>query len=250
MILNNRRVRKIHADLPPDVDREVQSRLAEIARLFDSIVGDVQGMNRYRYSRQMACVEELVEALTFAYYLRNQRLMSHNEVLESVGGLCRSAVEEKKRIAEEGGDTAMTDASASAGAGDEQKIAGEPLVVDVTQDDFIGGVFDLSGEMMRFATTTAAINGELAAAAVPPPDDGGDAPRYPRTILTDMQELGTMFELLPQQHGKSYQMKLETIRQSVLKVEKLGYGLRVRGSERPKGWMPDMADDAGAGEED
>ncbi|TLS25346.1 hypothetical protein PpBr36_07577 [Pyricularia pennisetigena] len=249
--LSKKIVRKIHADLPPDVDREVQSRLAEIARLFDSIVGDVQGMNRYRYSRQMACVEELVEALTFAYYLRNQRLMSHKEVLESVAGLCRSAAEEKKRIAEEGGDTAMTDASASASAGgDEQKIAEEPLVVDVTQDDFIGGVFDLSGEMMRFATTTAAINGELAAAAVAPSPDDVDAPRYPRTILTDMQELGTMFELLPQQHGKSYQMKLETIRQSVLKVEKLGYGLRVRGSERPKGWMPDMADDLGAGEDD
>ncbi|TLD24962.1 hypothetical protein PspLS_05599 [Pyricularia sp. CBS 133598] len=249
IIFSLQRVRKIHADLPPDVDREVQSRLAEIARLFDSIVGDVQGMNRYRYSRQMSCVEELVEALTFAYYLRNQRLMSHDEVLDSVAGLCRSAAEEKKRIAEEGGDTAMTDASASAGNDEQKSTPGEPLVVDVTQDDFIGGVFDLSGEMMRFATTTAAINGELAAASAPPADTG-DAPRYPRTILTDMQELGTMFELLPQQHGKSYQMKLETIRQSVLKVEKLGYGLRVRGSERPKGWMPDMADDVGAGEDD
>lgn len=106
----------------------------------------------------------------------------------------------------------------------------------ITEQDYLMGIFDLSGEMMRFATTSAALNGSL--------DGPGD-----RTIVADMQELGSVFEILPQQYGKSYAMKLDTLRQSVLKVEKLGYGLKVRGSERPSGWMPDTTDDGFRGEE-
>ncbi|KAJ3473650.1 hypothetical protein NLG97_g10199 [Lecanicillium saksenae] len=75
------------------------------------------------------------------------------------------------------------------------------------------GVFDLFGELMRFATVTTAQTGQLL----------GD---HGRTLLSDMQSLG-----------------VEAMRQSVRKVEKLGYGLVVRGSERPKGWLPDMKED-------
>ncbi len=118
------------------------------------------------------------------------------------------------------------------GGGEENEAA----VVTLTEYDFLLGVLDLSGEMMRFATTTAALNGELAG-----------APRSGRTIVADMQQLGSFFAMLPQpnHHGdKTWQVKMDTLRASVHKVENLGYGLRIRGSERPKGWMPD----AGEGE--
>ena len=177
IIFSLQRVRKIHSDLPAHVQADMQSRLAEVARLLASIAADVQGTNRYRYARQLACVEELVEALTFAHYLRHQCLMTHGETVAAVARLCAdaAAVEEETKAKErEGGDTAMADVDDSAPApkqGEEEETPAEqkqPLVVDVTADDFLMGVFDLSGEMMRFATTTAAFNGELAASSAEP----------------------------------------------------------------------------------
>ena len=38
--------------------------------------------------------------------------------------------------------------------------------------------------------------------------------------------------------------KIDVMRQSVEKVEGAAYGLVVRGSERPKGWIPDLGGDA------
>lgn len=100
------------------------------------------------------------------------------------------------------------------------------------------GIFDLSGEMMRFATTSAALTGKMAGGSATPPGDDRE-----RTMIVDMQDLGSFFEMLPQQYNKSYQVKLSTLRSSVLKVEKLAYGLTVRGTERPAGWMPEDGDD-------
>lgn len=161
----------------------------------------------------MSCIEELIEALTFAHYLRTQSLMGHGESVDQVAALSRSP----EQMDVEGGAA--------------------HLPVLVTEQDYLMGIFDLSGEMMRFATTSAALTGSL------------DGPSGARTIVADMQELGSVFEILPQQQGKYYATKLETLRQSVLKVEKLGYGLKVRGSERPAGWMPDTTDDGPRAEE-
>ena len=41
------------------------------------------------------------------------------------------------------------------------------------------------------------------------------------------------------------EQKMQVMRQSVEKVEGAIYGLVVRGSERPKGWVPDLGGDAG-----
>lgn len=210
----NHSVRKINPTFPDNIEREIQTRLADISALLISIAPEVQGINRYRYARNMSCIEELIEALTFAHYLRTQTLMGYSESVDKVAALSKSP----DQMEVEDGSTPQ-----------------QPTVL-VTEQDYLMGIFDLSGEMMRFATTSAALNGSL---------DGPGS----RTIVADMQELGSVFEILPQQHGKSYSMKLETLRQSVLKVEKLGYGLKVRGSERPSGWMPDTNEDGFRGEE-
>lgn len=209
-------VRKIQPDLPPNIEQEIKTRLTEISKLLASIAPEVQGINRYRYARSMSCIEELIEALTFAHYLRTQSLMGYTHSVDMVAALSKHLP-----------DPMEVD------AGNAPESEDMHLPVLVTEQDYLMGIFDLSGEMMRFATTSAALNGTL----------DGPAPAN-RTIVADMQELGSVFEILPQQYGKSYAIKLDTLRQSVLKVEKLGYGLKVRGSERPAGWMPDTNDDA------
>ncbi|KHN94534.1 translin-associated protein X [Metarhizium album ARSEF 1941] len=183
------RVKQINQGLPPSTEKDVTSRMAEITKLLQSISPDVQSINRYRYAQSLRCLEELVEALSFAHYLRHQKLITLEETAASTPG-----------------DIALT------------------------PHDYMFGIFDLFGEMMRFATVTTAQNGEM-----PGGEDG-------RNILCDIQELACAFEMLRQVPTKEYWGKMEAMRQSVQKVERLGYGLAVRGSERPKGWVPDMKD--------
>lgn len=171
----------------------MDTRLSEISTLLTSIAPDLQSINRYRYAYSLRCLEELVEALSFAHYLRHQTLIT----------------------------TAETQAAV-------------PADVVLTPHDYMYGVFDLFGEMMRFATVTTAQMGELVG------NEEG------RNILGDIHELSCAYEMLPDVPTKDYRSKMEVMRQSVKKVEKLGYGLVVRGSERPKGWVPDMKDEAPA----
>lgn len=168
--------------------------MSEITKLLESISPDLQSINRYRYTSPLRCLEELIEALSFAHYLRHQRLITPEETQ-----------------------------------------AATPGGIVLTPHDYLYGVFDLFGELMRFATVTTAQNGEMLGGV-----DG-------RNILGDIQELGCAFELLAGIPTRDYRGKMEAMRQSVRKVEKLGYGLVVRGSERPKGWVPDMKDEVVAG---
>ncbi|KAG6367833.1 hypothetical protein INS49_002028 [Diaporthe citri] len=222
--LSKKIIRRIQPELPDHIEKDIQSRLGDISRLLAAVAPDVQGINRYRYSRSMMCIEELIEALTFAHYLRSQRLMGFSEAVAKVAELSGHPDDQMDVDAQDPPAPAATDSPRPA--------------VQVTEEDYLMGIFDLSGEMMRFATTSAALTGKMAGGSANPPVDGRE-----RTVVMDMQDLGSFFEMLPQQHNKSYQVKLRTLTSSVLKVEKLAYGLTVRGSERPGGWMPDDAED-------
>ncbi|KAK6450593.1 hypothetical protein FP744_10006843 [Trichoderma asperellum] len=182
-------VKQPNKDFPKGIQQDIDTRLGEISKLLSGITADVQSINRYRYGFSLRCLEELVEALSFAHYLRHQTLITLEETQAAV-----------------------------------------PADIMLTPHDYMYGLFDLFGELMRFATVTTAQTGELV----------GD---YERNILSDIQELGCAFEMLPQVPTKDFRSKMEVMRQSINKVEKLGYGLVVRGSERPKGWVPDMKDD-------
>ncbi|CAK7212277.1 hypothetical protein SCUCBS95973_001409 [Sporothrix curviconia] len=246
------RVRRIHPELPRDVDGEVARRLAEIGRLLAGIAPEMQGINRGRYGRVLFGMEELLEALSFLHYLRYQSLLSPEEACEQVARLCvegRVALDQDKAKAE--AKTAGAEGAEGAEVAKEPEDTREPAdaaaaaasapIVHPDDNDFLMGVFDLSGEMMRFATTSAALRGELAA------DSGEDASKKGRTIVGDMQELDSFFRMLPQRHDKSWKVKSQTLQTSVQKVERLGYDLRVRGSERPKGWIPDAPEVGGEG---
>lgn len=188
--LTKNRVRQLNKDFPPNIQQDVDTRLGEISKLLQSIAPDLQSINRYRYANSLRCLEELVEALSFAHYLRHQTLVKLEDALPK----------------------------------------GVDVGVTLMPHDYMYGVFDLFGELMRFATVTTAQSGELVG-------------QSGRTILADMQELDTAFELLPAVPTRDFRRKMDVMLQSVRKVEKLGYGLVVRGSERPKGWVPDMKDD-------
>ena len=104
----------------------------------------------------------------------------------------------------------------------------------LTEEDYILGLFDMTGELMRYAVTQLASRGEL-----PTGSTNGQA-----NILTTLQDLRRSLETLDASgsHGLARCMdkKMGTTKTSVEKVENAVYSMTVRGKERPKGWNPGL----------
>jgi predicted translin family RNA/ssDNA-binding protein len=109
-----------------------------------------------------------------------------------------------------------------------------PEDVLLTEDDYVLGLFDMTGELMRYAITQMATSGEL-----PTSKSAGEA-----SILTVLQELRMRLETLDVSGSfglaKNVGQKMKTTRNSVEKVESAVYSMTVRGNERPKGWNPGL----------
>lgn len=110
---------------------------------------------------------------------------------------------------------------------------------------------------MRFAVTSMATEGSLPRGVSNTSDSkmdvDGDSSEEGRDILTDLRSLRTHFEALDASPSTSMgtsnplkrdvEKKMEVMKTCVEKVEKAVYGMIVRGRERPKGWVPDMAEE-------
>lgn len=138
--------------------------------------------------------------------------------------------------------------------------------VSLTEEDYLLGLFDLVGELMRFAITGMAMGGSLprgeckARPEIVRDGGGGGGGQQDavedededeedgRDILSDLRSLRSFFESLDTTStGKDWTplkrdvgKKMEVMRSCVEKVEGAMYGMIVRGRERPKGWVPDL----------
>lgn len=179
-----------------------------IAQQFASVSSDLQELNTYRYSRQISggC-QEYIEAASFEHYLETATLISYEDARQKM-----------------------------------RALDPEGPGVELSPEDYVLGIYDMTGELMRFAITAMATSGALPTIA-----DSGES-KSQRTLLTDMRAIRATLESLDAGVGpfaNEASKKAEVMRASVEKVEKALYGLVVRGAERPKGWMPEM--DAGGG---
>lgn len=191
------RVRALNKLIPAPIAKETSSRAASIKTLFESIAPDLQGINSWRYQRQISPgIQEFMEAVSFDYYLQNQKLIT---------------LEEAKT-----------------------KVEGD---IELTSDDYVLGLFDMVGELMRFAITTIATSGSL------PGSDKSNS-EIQRNIVVDLRSLRSSFESLDTSGGamgmgKDVEKKMEVMKTCVEKVEYAAYGMIVRGKERPSGWVSD-----------
>lgn len=170
----------------------------------------MNSLNSYRYQRNLSpAIQEFIEAVSFAHYLQHQELITID------------------------GIRAML-----------------PAEILVTDEDYAMGLFDLTGEIMRFAVTTlsaANMAGEGKAGT------GAEGEKPPQLTLAasqaglvvDIRQMRSYFEgiSIPKRHGGfgEFDKKTEIMQNSVEKVERAAYGILVRGSERPPGWMPDVS---------
>jgi predicted translin family RNA/ssDNA-binding protein len=168
-------------------------------------------LNAYRYSNNITGGnQELMEAMAFQYYLETQRLIPPEEARQKL---------------------------ATMSSGDDS--------VMLSEADYALGIFDMTGELMRFAITAMATGGQIANAAQHSDMDTDDTSK-PRSVLSDLRELRSYLELLDvsgSSLARDYGKKMGVMQESVEKVEKASYGQVVRGSERPKGWVPDLDSD-------
>ncbi|KAF2876882.1 Translin [Massariosphaeria phaeospora] len=227
------RVRSLGQPVPQFVNKNNTQYWETIDKQYKSIAADVQGLNAYRYERNITGGnQEFMESLTFQHYLETQTLISYDE--------------SKSRIA---------------------AMSGEGGPVLLSPEDFILGVFDLIGELMRFSITSMAMNGKLPAGkpkkyknekkdaedeqAGDKMDVDEEAPaasetQQPRIVLSDLREIRLRLEMFEPPPGSKFadevEKKMRVMRECVDKVEKALYSLTVRGKERPKGWMPEATE--------
>ncbi|QIW97730.1 hypothetical protein AMS68_003248 [Peltaster fructicola] len=202
IIFTLQRVRQLGVPLIENVHKSNKQYYDTIKDRLSSISPDVQGLNFYRYARQFSpgC-QEYMEAALFEHYLATGHLLSFEEAAQGVQQHSRSREDQAVSIA-------------------------------LTHEDYLLGLFDMTGELMRFAITTMATTGTL-----PSVESEVD-----RNVLNDLRNLRSELETLEPGYGpfaNDVNKKMDVMKQSVEKVEKSLYGLTVRGAERPRGWMPD-----------
>jgi hypothetical protein len=222
------RVRKLGESVPPFVVKGNSQYWEIIEKQYQSIAKDVQGLNAYRYGNNITGGnQEFMEALSFQHYLETQTLVSFEEA--------------KARVA---------------------TMSGPGGAVLLTPEDYILGIFDMVGELMRFSITTMATNGVLPAGQpkkVAQSKQEADEDKMdideqaatssdeePRNVLSDLRMLRLQLEMFEASGGrfeKDVKKKAYVMRECVDKVEKAWYGLTVRGTERPKGWVPDVREE-------
>ncbi|KAJ5782023.1 hypothetical protein N7457_003797 [Penicillium paradoxum] len=201
------RVRATNQPLPPKIAQENQARFDQIHELFQAVVPEQLGINGWRYQRQISA--GIQEFI---------EALSFDHYLRT--------------------QTLITHAECAA------RIPSEILV---SEEDYLMGLFDLTGEMMRFAVLSLS-SGNAAATKADSTEGGSKRPTLAPSqgdIVVDLRAMRAGFEALtvPRRHFmfRDLAKKMEVMQNSVEKVERAAYGILVRGSERPSGWTPDLS---------
>lgn len=204
IIFTLQRVRKLNEPLPQHVVKGNKQYYDVIGERLASVSGDLRGLSAWRYARQISGgVQEYMEAASFEHYLTTASLLTYD------------------------------DASAQLLARDKEGPG-----IELSAEDYLLGIFDMTGELMRFAITTMATGGALPGVT----SENAGSTVSERNVLHDLRALRSALESLNAGQGpfaKEAEKKMDVMKTSVEKVERSLYGLVVRGAERPKGWLPD-----------
>src|SRR5271156_5879564 len=113
VLADHDRVRMLKSDIPPKIATETQERAATMNKQFFSIAPDLAGINAWRYQRQVSGGIQ-----EYMEAISFEQYLRHQSLI---------TIEEARKSLPEG--------------------------IDLTGDDYVLGIFDLVGELMRFAIT-------------------------------------------------------------------------------------------------
>ncbi|CAB4478972.1 Translin [Rhizophagus irregularis] len=162
---------------------EAETKKKEILELFQKVSCELEGINYYKYHKSISpAIQEFIEAISFLEYLEHNRLISMNDV-----------------------ELNFRDKSGN-------------QYLQVTVEDYVLGIADLTGELMRYAINSVG---------------KGDHDRALQ-VCKFLRSLKSDYDLLKVSGYSLLGRKLDGIKTNLAKVEDACYALTIRGSEYPK----------------
>ncbi|XP_061693917.1 translin-associated protein X [Syngnathoides biaculeatus] len=189
----------------PDAEailNEADGKLNGVRQKICQIAEELKGEDMYQFHRAFtAGIQEYVEAASFQHYIRHRTLISLEEI-----------------------NSKLLFMMGAKGFADTPSSDPQILTFQVMPADYLLGVADLTGELMRLCISSVG-NGDI--------DTPFQLSQFLRQIHDGFSYIGNTG---PYEVSK----KLHTLRQSLGKVEDACYTLRVRGSEIPKHMLADV----------
>ncbi|XP_026165934.1 translin-associated protein X [Mastacembelus armatus] len=193
----------------PDAEQvlnEADVKLDGVRQKIGQIAEELRGEDIYQFHRAFTPgIQEYVEAVSFLHYIRHRSLISLEQINARLVFMRNGKMEAQ-------------------GSAEAVPLAAQVLTFQVTPSDYLLGVADLTGELMRMCISSVG-NGDI--------DTPFQLSQFLRQIHDGFSYIGNTG---PYEVSK----KLHTLRQSLGKVEDACYTLRVRGSEIPKHMLADV----------
>lgn len=185
-----------------DILNEADGKLDGVRQKIGQIAEELRGEDIYQFHRAFTPgIQEYVEAVSFLHYIRHRSLISLEEI-----------------------NARLVFMRTDKGSAEAPAPGAQVLTFQVTPSDYLLGVADLTGELMRLCISSVG-NGDI--------DTPFQLSQFLRQIHDGFSYIGNTG---PYEVSK----KLHTLRQSLGKVEDACYTLRVRGSEIPKHMLADV----------
>ncbi|GAA6024876.1 hypothetical protein JCM11491_006663 [Sporobolomyces phaffii] len=218
----------------PTVRADVAAKLDALAALFRKLAPEVRGEDFWRYERSISPgLQEYLEGLTFYHYLEHGTLPTLAQ--------CQASLVPPPPPPPAPDSTTLDASTTTTPNPPTVKEEDEEPYVLMTAEDYLGGVADLTGELMRLAI--ASVGKSLHLSLQPPPTTstiaGGDGvgqeasnercadideiAKLVREIKGEMDPLASCARWLPK--------KLVVLDQSLGKIESASYNLKIRGAE-------------------
>ncbi|XP_068135635.1 translin-associated protein X [Hyperolius riggenbachi] len=189
-----------------EVLMEAKKKLDSVREKIKQVALELVDEDLYQFHRAITSgLQEYVEAVTFHYFIANRTLLSLQEIN-------RELVFEK----------ASNNINIS--PHNEEKNKPNTLSLQITHVDYLLGVADLTGELMRLCISSVG-NGDI---------------ETPFKLTQFLREIFDGFAYIGNTGPYEISRKLYVLKQSLTKVENACYMLKVRGSEIPKHMLADL----------
>lgn len=220
---------------------EVEAKLGEVCEVLRLVAEELRGSDPYQYRAAYSPgLQEFIEALSFYTFLMRGELVSLEDVQHWLCFTEQREEEEEVEVEGEGGESGnggsrkvtggeeeLTENSSSGDT--EENIGGSDaegrlsLWVPLSELNFVLGVADLTGELMRMCITAV----------------GGGQQEVAFQLLPFIRAIHCGFHSIMPVSGEIGH-KLRTLRSSLTKIEYACYTLKIRGSEIPRDMLGDV----------
>ncbi|KAK1791358.1 hypothetical protein P4O66_013377 [Electrophorus voltai] len=189
-----------------EVLNEADVKLDAVRQKVGQIAEELRGEDLYQFHKAFTSgVQEYVEAVSFHHFIKHRTLISLEEINARLVFMRHEKMDTK--------------------VGAEVLWPGTcVLTFQVTHTDYLLGVADLTGELMRMCISSVG-NGDMDT---------------PFELSNFLREIHDGFSYIGNTGPYEVSKKLHTLRQSLSKVEDACYTLKVRGSEIPKHMLADV----------